>query len=499
MKITRKIAVLLAIFTMLFPLFAVCVNAEDGFSETPNLSSNNAVVVYCLDDEEILWSNRKDEKVDPAVATKLVTAMVVMDVIAERGFSVSAIEAFAVAEALDWGNPYNQRMPYVNLSAKKTYSVEYLLQAMLVGNAFDAANVLAYHFGENFLGGSVDSFIEKMNEKAAEAGATNTKFVNATGIKAEGQYTTPYDVALITAKFYEYNTLVNYSNASTFGKSNIVSKNFLKDGSKVMGYVNDAAIGLIAGQLDIYGNYCLITAVQEKGRTYFFIIMCAPGMSIDKTTGVWSFPAGNAYEDANALIKWLKTSFELLSIASADTVVGELRLDFGSSSDHIMVYPAEAVEKLVLKNISGDITSTITYDTSLVYKKVFNGTECDTIKAPVSYGQKVGVITFTHGDKVVATVDAIVKDSAEEDKVLSSMASIKDFLFGPVMKTIFIIVVSILGIYIIVVITMAIIRTVKRIKNREKKNNDVQSGQKNGEKRKMKDSASPKGKSESEK
>ncbi len=466
----RKLSLVLAFLifiTACVPMIALAENdvSENKVENDPGLISGNAVVAYSIDDDQILWSNRLDESVAPTVATKLVTAMVVMDVLSENGLAASNTNAVVTQTALDnCGNIYDPRVPVMALSVNNSYTVSSLLQAMLVNNAYDAASVLAYHFGETYLGGDVDYFIDRMNKKVSSLGLTKTKFVNATGVNSSDQYTTPREVVMITKAFYGYNELVNYSNVSSFsfGRTTVRNKNFLKNDYNVAGYINNNAIGLIAGQLDRKGNYCLITATQDQGRTYIFVVMCASGMKIDPETTLWSFDENNAYDDMNKLIKWVREAFTLLEVANKDKIVGELRVDYGSSSDHVMVVPAEAVEKLVLKNGDTKISVTVKYDENVVYKKMFNGKEFDTISAPVSHGQRVGTVIFSYNGVEIATVDAVVKDGIEEDAVLSMMGKIKNFLFGKFMMTLLIIIGAIIIIYIIVVIVMAAKRGVGR-------------------------------------
>lgn len=495
MKKMRVVALLLAVL-MLSALCFPVVAAEDETSETikdnPELTSNNAVVAYSADDGQLLWSNRKDERVAPTVATKLVTAMVVMDILSEYGFSSANTYATVTQEALDnCGNIFDPRIPTMSLTVGKTYSVKDLVAASIVNNAYDAASVLAYHFGENYCGGSVDGFVARMNEKVKSLGLNNTNFVNATGVDSSDQYTTPYEVAMIASAFYNYNELVSYSNVSSFtfnGSTTVRNKNFLKNDYNVAGYINKKAIGLIAGQLNTTGNYCLITAVQDQGRTYIFVVMCASGMKIDEEKR-WSFVEGNAYDDMNKLISWMLKSFQLLSVATTDTIIGELRVDFGNSSDHVMVVPAEKVERLVLKSSNTDVVTTVTYDTTVVYKKEFNETEYDTVSAPVSRGQRVGTVTFSYNGVELATVDAVTKDAVEEDSVLSGLDSIKNFLFGSVMKTVLYIVGGIIVAYIVVVIVMAVIRGVNKARaaggenTNRKKPSDNKNDKANGEKK----------------
>lgn len=484
-----------SLFLAIFMLFALClpVMAEGDTSEVikdnPELTSNNAVVAFSADDGQLLWENRKDERVAPTVATKLVTTMVVMDILKEYGFSSTNTYATVTQAAIDnCGNIYDPRVPIMSLTVGKTYSVKDLLAATIVNNAYDAASVLAYHFGESYCGGSVDGFIAKMNDKVKALGLKNTKFVNATGVDNTDQYTTPYEVAMIAAAFYKYNELVNYSNVSSFtfnGSTTVRNKNFLKNDYNVAGYLNKKAIGLIAGQLNTKGNYCLITAVQDQGRTYIFVVMCASGMKIDEEKR-WSFVDGNAYDDMNKLISWMLKSFQLLSIATTETIVGELRVDFGNSSDHVMVVPSQKVERLVLKSSDDSVVTKVNYDTSVVYKKEFNGTEHDTVSAPVTAGQCVGTVTFSYNGNVIATVDAVTKNTVEEDSVLSGLDGIKSFLFGPVMKTVLYIIGGIVIAYIVVVIVMAVVRGVNRARaaggNGNKKPTESKQGKDKGKK-----------------
>ena len=248
-----------------------------------------------------------------------------------------------------------------------------------------------------------------------------------------------------------------------------MNKNYLKSNYYVNGFLNRDAIGLIAGQLNKNGNYCLITASQKEGRTYIYVVMCASGMIVtrDEQDRVWySFGAGNAYEDMNKLIKWTRESFKLLTVATKDTVVGELKINAGESS-HVMVVPGEDVEKLVLDIEGVKIETKLVYDESIVYKKEFNGTMQDTVDAPVSAGQKVGSIVYSYNGLELATVDAVSREAVDTDGLKSVLEGIKDFLFGNTMKTILYIILALIGAWLLFSLAMTIARGVMR--SREKK------------------------------
>lgn len=81
-----------------------------------------------------------------------------------------------------------------NISANldEVFTMEQCLYAIMLVSANDIALQVAEH-----LGGSVEGFVQMMNQRAAELGCTNTVFTNPTGLSDENQHTTAHDMALI--------------------------------------------------------------------------------------------------------------------------------------------------------------------------------------------------------------------------------------------------------------------------------------------------------------
>ncbi len=455
---------------MIFGSSLVSVSAEDssGYADNPSITSGNVAVAYCIDDDQFLYTDRIDERVAPTVATKLMTCMVVSDILKERNLTSSATNVTVTQSAIDnSGNIMDIRVPMLGLKVGNSYTAKDLISATLVSCANDAAAALASHFGEAFLGGGIAEFVDRMNKKAVALGLENTNFTNPTGLDAPNQYSTPRDIIKLTSAFYRYNELANLANVASFqlGKTTVHSKNYLKSNYLIKGYMNKNAIGVIAGQLDRSGNYCLIAGSQKDGRTYIFVVMCASGMIVerdDKNRVVYSFGEGNAYDDMNKLIDWTRNAFKLLTVATNDTIVGELRVNFGSSSDHVMIVPESNVEKLVPDVEGVEVQSTLTYDPDLVYKKEFNGKEYDTVNAPVTHGQRVGTVTYSYNGREIATVPAVTKEAVESDSMKATLSGAKDFLFGGVMKTILIVIAVIVALYVILTVVFATRRGIKR-------------------------------------
>ena len=473
MKLIRKAALLLALiltFTAVFPILATADDSStvsNSVKDNPGIDSGNVAVAYCIDDDQFLYADRIDEEVAPTVAAKLVTCMVVSDILKERNLKSTDVDVTITKAAIDnSGDIADVRVPMMALKAGNVYSAKDLLSATLVACANDATAALACHFGEIYLSGDINKFVERMNQKVADLGLTKTHFVNPTGLDAPNQVTTPREVALIAAAFYKYDELVKLSDVESFffnGSATVRNKNYLKSNYTIDGFLNRSAIGLIAGQLNKQGNYCLITATQKEGRTYVYVVMCATGMIVTRDENSnyhYSFGEGNAYVDMNKLIEWTHKSFKFLTVATTDTIVGELRVNAGGSS-YVRVVPAENIERLVL-DIEGIVPDMkLIYDESVVFKQEFNGTVYDTIAAPVSVGMKVGKIVYSYNGIELATVDAVVKDNVDTDGLKSALDKIKAFMEGPLLKLLYILL-GIVGLWLVYSLVMAVIRGVKR-------------------------------------
>lgn len=131
----------------------------------------------------ILYSKNGDEKLYPASTTKILTAILVI----ENGNLEDV--ATASQEAVDIPEGYSS----ADLLEGEEMAVDDLLKALLLHSANDAANVLA-----EYISGSIDAFVELMNQKAIELGCTNTNFTNTNGVHDENHYSTSNDIAIIS-------------------------------------------------------------------------------------------------------------------------------------------------------------------------------------------------------------------------------------------------------------------------------------------------------------
>ena len=180
----RKILILLVLFTV---ILVPGVNAVE-----PEITATSATVIDCIDGK-ILYSKNMDEKLYPASLTNVLTAILVVEncnLEDKVTISANAIR--------------NVETGYLtaNIKEGEIFTIEQLLNLLLISSYSDVANALAEH-----VAGDIETFTQKMNEKAKEIGCTHSNFVNCNGEHDTNHYSTSHDMALIAKYAMKYEEL----------------------------------------------------------------------------------------------------------------------------------------------------------------------------------------------------------------------------------------------------------------------------------------------------
>ncbi len=182
----RYTAISILSFLFFFAFLLSCV----AFSSVGGIISKAAVVLDAKTGR-MLYAKNPDEILFPASTTKLVTALVVLDNTPDLN-SVVTISTKAA----------NTPPIRVGFRAGEKVTIDALLHAMLIKSANDAAVALA-----EAVASSEDEFVRMMNKKAAEIGATNTRYINANGLPGDGQYITARDLSIIMGEAIQHPVL----------------------------------------------------------------------------------------------------------------------------------------------------------------------------------------------------------------------------------------------------------------------------------------------------
>lgn len=161
----------------------------------PNYQSNDYADLLINDStREVLESYHCFDKLYPASITKVMTALLTlengnMDDEITLKHDIVLTEDGAVISTLAKGD---------------TVTVSQVFHTMLVKSANDCAVILA-----EYVAGSEKAFVDKMNARAKELGATHTHFANTNGLHDNNHYTTAYDLYLIFREAVKYDTFVD--------------------------------------------------------------------------------------------------------------------------------------------------------------------------------------------------------------------------------------------------------------------------------------------------
>ncbi len=156
----------------------------------PPKVSAHAYVVMDANSGEILFSENRNKRIYPASTVKLMTAIVVME--NQKLTNKITIESSVL-------NKIPGSAAKIGLKAGNTYSVEQLLNLLLIVSAADAADTLAVAAK-----GSTKDFIKQMNKRAKQLGLSRTSFDNTIGLDIGDDYNKTYSTAADIAKLARY-------------------------------------------------------------------------------------------------------------------------------------------------------------------------------------------------------------------------------------------------------------------------------------------------------
>ena len=198
----RRLVSLFLSFLLLLPLFSL--TSADAY-ESFDLDARAGLLIEA-DTGEILYEKNAHQENYPASLTKIMTALLVFEAIDEGRLSlndsVTATESALNGLASDGST--------ANIVAGETMTVEQLLNCMLIVSANETCNIL----GE-YISGSVEAFVARMNDRATELGCEHTHFANATGLHNSQHYTTAWDLYLITREAMKHDKFMEICNSKS--------------------------------------------------------------------------------------------------------------------------------------------------------------------------------------------------------------------------------------------------------------------------------------------
>ncbi len=223
---------------------------------------------YCVvnrKDGSIVYSKNMDDRYYPASITKIMTALVTL----EHCTNLDDTVVFN-SEVMDSISSNSSTLnPVAILDEEMT--VRDALFGLMLNSANECASALAV-----YTAGSIDAFVEMMNEKAQELGAVNTHYMNAHGLDDDDHYTTAHDMAIIfdaalkndTFRYIDSSATYTIPATNKYGERTCTSTNQLINGALPYEGVYDGKTGHTAK-----AGRTLVTAAYRDGMDLICVIM----------------------------------------------------------------------------------------------------------------------------------------------------------------------------------------------------------------------------------
>lgn len=317
------------------------------FSMTPTASAvskgskpqvrGEAAYLIDVKSGQTLFIKNPDEPLAPASTTKIMTGLLAI----EQGDlnDVVTVSSTMLNNKIVYGTQ-------IYLAPGEQMLLKDMLYAMFLNSANDAAVAIAEH-----IGGDLPHFVDMMNQRALEIGATQTHFINPSGLTEKGHVTTAHDLALIARVAYQNPVFAEYVRT----KKQVIPRpkkdlpTLMVNENKLLWSDSDVD-GIKTGYTAAAQN-CLVASVTKDGRQFIGVILKSPGREI--------------YTDMEDMFEYGFTQFKETVYKPSGAVLSTITVN-NEPVDLILDRPIYTTQKLDEQNSSLSLQVTPTYTSPLV-------------------------------------------------------------------------------------------------------------------------------------
>ena len=356
----RTVSVLLA-FVLLVGMLPIGVSALEV--------AGKSAVLMDVATGTVLHAQNEHARLHPASVTKVMTLLLIMEAIDSGALGwQDTVTASANAAAKGGSQIY--------LKENETMSVSDMVKSIAVSSANDCACAMAEH-----LAGTEAAFVERMNARAKELGMLDTNFVNCTGlddsVDAKAHLTSAYDIALMSRQLLKYHPdIKNYTTIwmdtvreGTFGLSNT---------NKLVRFYSGAT-GLKTGFTAAAG-YCLSASAQRDGMELVAVVMGCESSQ-------------KRFDACRQLLDHGFAGYTLAQPRVEQPLTVPVKL---GKEDFVTAEPTGEQVKLIDKAHKNSLQTEIRLE--------------ETVKAPVSKGQRLGTMILRAGEQVLLQVPLVAAE-----------------------------------------------------------------------------------------
>mgnify|MGYP001330270179 FL=1 len=345
---------------------------------------------------EILFEKETDSVIYPASMTKIMTSIVVFDLLKSGDLSLD--DKVIVSENAWRLSQSGYSSMFIMVGDE--VSVENLLKGIIIASGNDACVALA-----EGVAGSEEEFALLMNSKASEIGMINTNFSNSSGINDPDNYSTVKDILLMSNYLIKnYPVYYEYFKEKEFTWDRTGGDPITQGNRNPLLYRNFGADGIKTGYLAVE-KYSLASSILRGERR-----LIAVGSGFETKT--------ERSRQSRKLLSWGLTNFDTIEIAKKEEDFEELDVWLG--------------KKNTLKvHIKSDLYKTIpkARKKHLQAKIVYNGP----IEAPINIDQEVGTLVLSYKDEIIDEYPVYASEKIKRINIFSRLfRSINYLIWGDV-------------------------------------------------------------------
>ena len=353
-------------------------NSEANFL---NLESESAILIEAKTGK-ILYEKNPNIPLRPASVTKIMSILLIMEAIENNEITLET--KISCSE-----NASSMGGSQIWLSETENLTVHEMLKAICIASANDCTYAMA-----EFLCGSEEVFVQKMNDKAKELGMKNTVFKNCHGLDEDGHVSSSYDIALMSKEL-----LTNYPEITEYtttwmdslrdGKSELVNTNKL-----IRTY--EGATGLKTGSTSL-ALYNLSASATRNDLSLIAVVMRAP---TPKTR----------FNEAKLLLDYGFNTYIYKTLNNKNDFYQTVNISKGNKNDVNLIY--EESSGILLKKSNKD---------NISQNVIINQNK---LVAPIYKGDVLGKIEYLINGNIECSVNLIADDDVSRKSATSTFSYI---------------------------------------------------------------------------
>lgn len=332
------------------------------------INAKSAILVE-TESGRVLYEYNADEQLPPASVTKIMTMLLVMEAI-DRGEITYDTIVTASERAKSMGGST------IFLDTGEQMSVDDLLKGIAVASGNDACVAIAEH-----LSGTVEAFVDVMNNRAAELGMTNTHFVTCNGLDDDNHYTSARDISIMSRELLKHKDIFRYT---TIWMDSLRDGKFqLANTNKLIRYYSGAN-GLKTGSTSKAGN-CISATAKRDDMQLCAVVLGSPNSKA-------------RFAAASSLLNYGFDNFAASGLTAGETA-GEVTVIKGAEGN-VRAVLEENCYAIIEKARKNDMEKSVEI--------------AESVKAPVRKGDKLGKITLTLDGETVAEADIVAEKDVKK-------------------------------------------------------------------------------------